>query len=127
MFAERTPCTHRRRATAGLVACAVVIGSAAPAVADPANPVPGNGFFVVGPDIAPGLYRTGGTASAWTVWVNDIPTEDSMCLWFTYSTPSPEKDQVVETNISVGPMYANINSSVKSFESRNCQPWERVT
>lgn len=127
MFRGRTPITLRRRATAGLVACAVAIATAAPVDAEPVNPVPGNGFFVVGPDIAPGLYRTGGTASAWTVWVNDIPTEDSMCLWFTYNTPSPDKDQVVETNISVGPMYANINTSVKAFESRNCQPWERVT
>ena len=29
---------------------------------------------------------------------------------------------MVETNISIGPMYANINSSVQAFESRNCHP-----
>jgi hypothetical protein len=60
------------------------------------------------------------------VWINDVPTEDSMCLWFTYSTPDANKDHVVETNISMGPMYANINPSVKAFESINCQPWTRV-
>lgn len=49
-----------------------------------------------------------------------------MCLWFTYSTPDANKDHVVETNISMGPMYANINSHVQAFESRNCQPWTRV-
>ncbi len=49
-----------------------------------------------------------------------------MCVWFTYSTPDANKDNVVETNISIGPMYANINSSVQAFESRNCQPWTRV-
>jgi len=48
-----------------------------------------------------------------------------MCVW--YSTPDANKDNVVETNISVGPMYANINSTVRAFESRNCQPWTRVT
>jgi len=65
------------------------------------DPIPGDGFFLVGQDISPGLYRTGGSGA--------------------------DKDNVVETNISIGPMYANIGSSVKAFESRNCQPWSRVT
>ena len=115
------------RAAAGLVAAVMAIACAAPAVADPMDPIPGDGFFVVGPDISPGLYRTGGTGSTWGVWINDVPTEDSMCLWFTYSTPDANKDHVVETNISMGPMYANINPTVKAFESKNCQPWTRVT
>ncbi|MCB1291582.1 hypothetical protein [Mycolicibacterium sp.] len=114
------------RALTVLVAVWSVVALPAPAAADPMDPVPGNGFFVVGPDIAPGLYRTGGSGSAWGVWINNVPTEDSMCLWFTYSTPDANKDHVVETNISMGPMYANINSTVKAFESRNCQPWTRV-
>ncbi len=116
-----------RRVAAGLLAAVTAIAFAAPAVADPLDPIPGNGFFVVGPDISPGLYRTGGSGSTWGVWINDVPTEDSMCLWFTYSTPDANKDHVVETNISMGPMYANINPTVKAFESRNCQPWTRVT
>jgi len=119
--------TRLRRAAAGLVASVAAIAVASPVAADPMNPIPGNGFFLVGPDIAPGLYRTDGTASDWMVWINDVPTEDSMCVWFTYSTPDANKEHVVETNISVGPMYANINSTVKAFESRNCQPWTRVT
>ena len=109
-----------------LVAVWSVLALPAPAAAEPMDPIPGNGFFVVGPDIAPGLYRTGGSGSAWGVWINNVPTEDSMCLWFTYSTPDANKDHVVETNISMGPMYANINSTVRAFESRNCQPWTRV-
>lgn len=118
---------HRPRTLTVLVAVSSMTALAAPAAADPMDPIPGNGFFVVGPDIAPGLYRTGGSGSAWGVWINNVPTEDSMCLWFTYSTPDANKDHVVETNISMGPMYANINSSVMAFESRNCQPWTRVT
>lgn len=120
------PLTHPRRAAVAMVCVTTVIAAASPAAADPVDPIPGNGFFVVGPDIAPGLYRTGGSGSAWGVWINGVPTEDSMCLWFTYSTPDANKDHVVETNISIGPMYANINSSVQAFESRNCQPWTRV-
>lgn len=118
---------RRRRVVGGLVAAVMAVALASPVSADPMNPIPGNGFFLVGPDIAQGLYRTAGTASAWGVWINNVPTEDSMCLWFTYSTPDTNKDNVVETNISVGPMYANINPTVKAFESRNCAPWTRVT
>jgi hypothetical protein len=95
---------------------------APPAVADPVDPIPGNGVFVVGPDIAPGLYHTGGSNSTFGVWINNAPTQDSMCSWFTYSTPDGAKDHVLQTNTSVGPMFANINTGVKAFESQNSQP-----
>nr|WP_090345864.1 hypothetical protein [Mycolicibacterium malmesburyense]CRL78446.1 lipoprotein [Mycolicibacterium malmesburyense] len=113
------------RAAAAVIAGA--IATASPVAAEPMNPIPGDGFFLVGPDIAPGVYNTAGTASTWGVWINDIPTQDSMCVWFTYSTPDANKDNVVATNMSIGPMNANINSEVKAFESRNCQPWTRLT
>jgi hypothetical protein len=112
--------------TAVLMACVSAIASAPPALAEPLDPIPGNGVFVVGPDIAPGLYRTAGSASTFGVWINNVPTQDSMCAWFTYSTPDANKEHVLQTNISVGPMFANINTSVKAFESQNCQPWTRV-
>jgi len=118
--------TRLRPASAGLVACAA-IAFASPAGADPMDPIPGDGFFLVGQDISPGLYNTAGTASLFGVWINDVPTQDSMCAWFAYSTPDANKDHVVATNMSIGPMYANINSTVKAFESHNCQPWTRVT
>jgi hypothetical protein len=114
------------RVSAVFIACVAAVALAPPVVADPGDPIPGNGVFVVGPDIAPGLYRSGGTASAWGVWINNIPTQDEMCSWFTYSTPDANKDHVVQANSSMGPMYANINTTIKAFESRNCQPWTRV-
>ena len=120
------PQAHVSRALAVLGACAVVVALAPPAVADPMDPIPGNGVFVVGPDIAPGLYRTAGSASTFGVWINNVPTQGSMCSWFTYSTPDANKDHVIQTNMSVGPMFANINTTVKAFESQNCQPWTRV-
>lgn len=121
------PLTRPSCAAATLIACVVAIASASPTAADPVNPIPGNGFFLVGPDIAPGVYNTAGSASTWGVWINDVPTQDSMCVWFTYSTPDMNKDNVVATNMSIGSMNANINSSVKAFESKNCQPWTRLT
>jgi hypothetical protein len=113
------------RATAVVVACVTVIALAPPAAAA-MDPIPGNGVFVVGPDIAPGLYHTDGSASVVGVWINNVPTQDTMCAWFTYSTPDAAKDHVLQTNMSVGPMYANINTTVKAFESQNCEPWTRV-
>lgn len=118
---------RRCRATAVLCAAGVVGLPVPSAAAQPIDPIPGNGFFLVGQDIAPGLYRTDGTASVFGVWINDVPTQESMCLWFTYTTPDANKDHVAATNMSIGPMYANINSDVKAFESRNCQPWVQVT
>lgn len=50
-----------------------------------------------------------------------------MCSWFTYSTLDANKEHVLQTNTSIGPTYANINSAVKAFESQNCQPWTRVS
>jgi hypothetical protein len=114
------------RTSTVFVACATAIALAPPAVADALDPIPGNGVFVVGPDIAPGLYHTGGSGSAFGVWINDVPTQGSMCSWFTYSTPDANKEHVLQTNTSIGPMFANINTSVKAFESQNCQPWTRV-
>jgi hypothetical protein len=116
-----------RRVVAVLNVFPAAMAFACPASADPMNPIPGTGFFVVGPDVAPGLYRTDGSASTFGVYINDVPTEGSMCLWFTYSTPDADKDNVVATNMSVGPMYVTINPTVKSFESQNCEPWVRVT
>ncbi|MEO3758613.1 hypothetical protein ABGB19_10070 [Mycobacterium sp. B14F4] len=115
-----------RQTAAGIVASVAVLAPVAPAAAQPLNPIPGSGFFLVGPDVAPGLYRTDGTASNWQIWINDVPTQDSMCLWFTYSTPDANKDHVVATNMSIGPMYATLNETVKAFETRNCEPWTRV-
>ena len=114
------------RASAAFGACVITVALAPPAVADPLDPIPGNGVFHVGTDIAPGLYHTSGSASPFGVWINYVPTQGSMCAWFTYSTPDANKDHVLQTNESVGPMYANINTTVKAFESQNCQPWTRV-
>ena len=113
-------------AAAGIVAAVVAMACASPASAAPMDPIPGNGFFLVGSGVAPGLYQTAGSASTFGVWINDVPTLDSMCAWFAYSTPDTNKDHVVATNMSIGPMFANINSEVMAFESRNCQPWTRV-
>ena len=79
--------TLASRASAVFVACVTAVAFAPPVSADPMDPIPGNGIFVVGPDIAPGLYHTAGSASGFGVWINNVPTQSSMCAWFTYGTP----------------------------------------
>lgn len=109
-----------------LIGCFAAVALATPAAADPLDPIPGNGVFQVGADIEPGLYYTGGSASGFGVWINNVPARESMCSWFTYSTPDAAKVNVVQANTSIGPMYASIPATVKAFESQNCQPWTRV-
>lgn len=77
----------------------------------------------MGPDIAPGLYHTGGSGSAFGVWINHVPTQD--CSWFTYSTPDADKDHLLQASTSIGPMFANVNTTVKAFDSQNCQTCTR--
>ncbi len=57
------PLSLATRASAVVLACVTAIAFAPPVFAEPMDPIPGNGVFVVGPDIAPGLYRTAGSAS----------------------------------------------------------------
>jgi hypothetical protein len=123
MDTEVTGMPPLRRISAIFLTALVLAPSAA---ADPVDPIPGNGVFVVGTELAPGLYHTRGSGSTFGVWINNVPTQDSMCSWFTYSTPDAAKDHVLQTNTSVGPMYANINTGVKAFESHNCQDWTRI-
>jgi hypothetical protein len=114
------------RASAGFVACVVAIALASPAVAEPSDQIPGNGVFQVGPDIAPGLYHTNGPSNPLILIFGKV-SDLSTCSWFTHSTPAASKQDVVETNSSLSPMYANVPATVKAFESMNCQPWTRVS
>ena len=104
------PLTRLRHVAAGLVAAVAAIAFASPAGADPMDPIPGNGFFRRRAMTSlPGLYRNGRVGVDLRDLINDVPTQDSMCLWFTYSTPDANKDDVVATNMDIGPMYATIN------------------
>lgn len=51
------------RALAGFVTCALAIALAPPSSGQPGAPVPGNGVFRVGSDMAPGTYQTQGPST----------------------------------------------------------------
>jgi len=114
------------RSLAVFVACAAAIALASPAVAEPSDEIPGDGVFQVGAEIAPGLYHTNGPSNPYVPVFGEVIAE-SMCRWLTYGTPDANKDHVVGTDSSMGPMYANVPATVAAFETVNCQPWTRVS
>ncbi|MDT5137097.1 MAG: hypothetical protein QOD58_1359 [Mycobacterium sp.] len=119
-----SPCLALR-ATAGFVACVSAIALAAPAVADPMDPIPGTGVFLVGPDIAPGTYRTQGPSGPLILVFGKV-SELSTCMWLLHSTPEASDGDIVNSGSGLSPMLATIPPNVKAFETKNCQPWSRV-
>lgn len=119
------PLSRVRRATAGLIACVVAVACASPAAADPMDPIPGNGVFHVGTDIAPGIYRTNGPSTPLIIILSDLSSIPT-CSWSTYGKPAAGPDDVIDTNSSLGPMYAMLSARVAAFKTTNCQPWTRV-
>jgi len=114
------------RGLAGFVACVLTIALAPPSPAQPGAPVPGNGVFRVGPEIAPGTYQTQGPSTPLVLVFGDV-APISFCSWTTYSTPGTNKADIVDSNSSLGPMYAKVPASVATFETANCHPWTKVS
>jgi hypothetical protein len=98
---------------------------APPAVADPLDPIPGNGVFLVGPDVAPGTYRTQGPSGPLILVFGKV-SELSTCMWLLHSTPDASDGDIVNSGSGMTPMLATIPPNVKAFETKNCQPWSRV-
>jgi hypothetical protein len=119
------PFTRVRRVTAGLVIFMAGVAVAPPAVAAPMDKIPGNGVFQVGNDIAPGLYHTNGPSNPLIIVVGNMSSITS-CTWFTHSKPAANRDDVISTNSSLGPMYVMVSTKVAAFETTDCQPWTRV-
>lgn len=91
--------------------------AAAAAAAEAArNTIPGNGIFAVGPEKAPGRYRTEGPTGANPVGcyyaILRAPTSDSI-------------DNIIDNNIVNGPGFADLPEGT-FFESTSCQDWVRV-
>lgn len=126
------PLTRVLRLKAGLVAgavCTAGIAAAPPAVAVPINPIPGNGVFRVGTDIEPGIYHTNGPSNPLIVVAGNMSAISSVasCTWFTHSKPAANADDVISTNSSLGAMNVMVSTKVAAFETKDCQPWRRVS
>ena len=113
------------RASAVFVAAVVAIALAPPVIADPMDPIPGNGVFVSARYCARALPN--GRFRVDVRGVDKQRADSGLDVRVVYlQHADANKDHVIQTNMSVGPMFANVNTTVKAFESQNCQPWTRV-
>lgn len=100
------------------IAITAAIGYAlAPGSADaePIYPLPymvHDGTYVVGKDIRPGLYMTGGSTGAGT------------CSWLRLSSiSSGDASNIIDRGESSDAQYALIAPTDKAFETHGCQTW----
>ena len=87
-------------ATFAVLVAAAAVTVAPSGAADPLDPDPGSGFFVVGLIFRLASTGTSGTGSTWGVWINDVPTEDR-CACGSTAHPMPTRI-TSSTNISDG-------------------------
>jgi hypothetical protein len=109
-----------RTTPTAIAATAVVVGwavSCGVAGADPPAPPPQpktsidhDGTYVVGTDIAPGTYTSGG------------PVGTGVCYWKRVGN-GPGND-VIDNAMSKKPQVVQIEAGDKAFKTNGCQPWQ---
>jgi len=76
----------------------------------------GDGTFLIGYDIAPGVYHTAGP-------IQDIRPN---CYWERSSADAGDVSSIIANDNSHGPVTVTIRRSDRSFKSNGCLPWVRV-
>jgi len=90
--------------------------SAAAAAEAERNTIPGNGIYAIGPEKAPGRYRTEGPSGA-----NPVG-----CYYALLRAPTSNSlDNIIDNNIVNGPGFADLAEG-QFFETTSCQQWVRV-
>jgi hypothetical protein len=74
----------------------------------------GNGTYVVGVDVKPGVYRTGG------------PGSTGICIWERLKDTSGETSAVIATGSAQGPTSVTIKETNGAFGSQYCLNWTKV-
>lgn len=72
----------------------------------------GDGLFVVGLDIRPGVYRTAGAAAGGDGYFALLKSTNT--------------DDIVDNGSVKGPMTITVGPGVKAVEVSGCQPWRRL-
>lgn len=75
----------------------------------------GDGSYLVGEDIAAGMYKTAGPAGS------DIP----MCYWERAKDSSGEMDSILANDTPQGPARVTVNKG-ETFKTNGCKEWVRV-
>jgi len=68
-----------------------------------------DGTYVVGKDIAPGTYSSGG------------PVGNGTCYWKRLGNPD---GNLIDNALSKKPQVVNIEATDKEFKTSGCQPWQ---
>jgi hypothetical protein len=104
---------HRRAvaasATIGAL-CAIGGLAAAPADAQPGASIPGDGTYVVGSDIGPGVYVSAATGNG--------------CYWERLSGLSGTFNDIIANGSSAGQQYVQIAPSDVAFSTQGCSKWK---
>ena len=103
-------CGHRRSGQETKTTTAAAPTSAAPAGI-------GDGTYIVGTDIKPGLYKTTG------------PSGDGVlpdCYWERVRDLSGGMDSIIANDNVKGPTTVQISSSGKAFKTSGCAPWVKI-
>lgn len=100
----------RKGAGVALAGAVAVLGGAtvAPAQAEPGSSFPGDGTYVVGSDIRPGIYVS--------------PASDG-CYWERLSGLSGTLSDIIANGSSVGQQYVQIASTDVAFSTSGCSTW----
>lgn len=91
---------------------APVVPAPAPVAPAPGT-IPGSGTFMVGSDIEPGTYKTGGP-------------ESFGCYYARLKDTTGDFGSIINNNVSQGPATVTIKASDGAFETSGCQTWTKA-
>ena len=108
--------TKTQAAPAAAAVAPVTVTETVPAASSAAPAGIGDGTYVVGTDIKPGLYKTTG------------PSDSSLpnCYWERDRDLSGGMDSIIANDNPKGQTTVQIASSDKAFKTSGCAPWVKV-
>jgi hypothetical protein len=109
--------TITAKAAAAPAAPTVTVTAAAAAATSAAPAGIGDGTYVVGTDIKPGLYKTSGPADTGAL---------ANCYWERDRDLSGGMDSIIANDNASGPTTVQISASDKAFKTSGCAPWVKV-
>ncbi|WP_396928141.1 hypothetical protein [Mycolicibacterium sp.] len=89
--------------------------STQPPTVGPKTTFDGDRTFLVGKDIVPGHYRSGGGSGGRTD-----------CYWERQSSLGGGNRAIIASDLAEGQQIAEILPNDVAFQSKHCQPWEKI-
>ncbi|MDH6198520.1 hypothetical protein M2272_005179 [Mycobacterium frederiksbergense] len=86
-----------------------------PPSAGPMSTIDGDGTYLIGTDVLPGKYRSGGGAGG-----------RSDCYWQRQSGVGGGGDDIIASDLAEGQQIVEILPTDVAFQTKHCQPWEKI-